>query len=134
MWSVISLLKLLKMKKNLFLLVAIIFGSFSALNAQVKDISYTISPAIEYNFFNNQSGLSNGLLYGGQLGFGFGEFVELRANYMRSYKMKTDFSEYGFGRTIIQDSDTLTVVDAKIAKAAQMQRAGGEKTVRFTLP
>lgn len=114
------------MKRNFILLMAIFFGSIVTLQAQVKDISYTVSPAVEYNFFNTQSGLSNAFLYGGQLGFGFGEFVELRANYTRSYKLKTDFSDYGFGRTIIQDFDTLTVTDAKIAKAVQMQRIGGE--------
>ena len=114
------------MKKNFILTLLLLIGSASLMQAQVKDISYTLSPAVEYNFFNSKSGLNNGFLYGGQLGFGFGEFVELRANYMRSYKLKTDFSEYGFGRTIIQELDTLTVTDAKIAKAAQLQRYGGE--------
>lgn len=114
------------MKKNFVLTLLLLLGTASFMNAQVKDISYTLSPALEYNFFNSKSGLNSGFLYGGQLGFGFGEFVELRANYMRSYKLKTDFSEYGFGRTIIQGLDTLTVTDAKISKAVQLQRYGGE--------
>jgi hypothetical protein len=53
-------------------------------NAQVKGISYTLSPTGDYVFWNENTGISDGLLVGGQLGFGFGEFVELRANYMQS--------------------------------------------------
>ena len=61
--------------------------------AQVKGISYTLSPTGEYVFWDKNTGISNGFLVGGQLGFGFGEFVELRATYLQDVNNLTrDFS------------------------------------------
>jgi len=65
-------------------------------NAQVSGISYTLSPATEYVWWNDQAGLDNGLLFGGKLGIGFGEYFELRGNYMRSLDLQTNFSNFGF--------------------------------------
>jgi hypothetical protein len=80
-----KMMKLL-LKKTLIrvLLPAILALGGSVANAQVKGISYTLSPTGDYIFWNENTGISDGLLLGGQLGFGFGEFVELRANYMQS--------------------------------------------------
>lgn len=63
--------------------------------SQVKDISVTISPAVEYTFWDNQSGLDDGLLYGAKIGFGFGEYIELRATYMKGYDLVTNFEDFG---------------------------------------
>ena len=61
--------------------------------AQVKGISYTLSPTGEYVFWDKNTGISNGFLVGGHLGFGFGEFVELRATYLQDVNNLTrDFS------------------------------------------
>lgn len=61
--------------------------------AQVKGISYTLSPTGEYVFWDKNTGISNGFLVGGQLGFGFGEFVELRATYLQDVNnLNRDFS------------------------------------------
>ena len=61
--------------------------------AQVKGISYTLSPTGEYVFWDKNTGISNGFLVGGHLGFGFGEFVELRATYLQDVgNLKRDFS------------------------------------------
>ncbi len=59
--------------------------------AQVKGISYSISPAGEYLNWEKNTGISDGFLIGGHLGFGFGEFVELRGTYLQSVDMKRNF-------------------------------------------
>ncbi|WP_218598421.1 hypothetical protein [Polaribacter sp. NJDZ03] len=63
--------------------------------AQVKDISFTISPAAEYTWWDDKAGLENNVLVGGKLGFGFGEYIELRGIYLQSLDQKTDFSNFG---------------------------------------
>lgn len=63
--------------------------------AQVKDISFTISPAAEYTWWDDKAGLEDNVLVGGKLGFGFGEFIELRGIYLQSLDQKTDFSNFG---------------------------------------
>ena len=64
---------------------------------QVKGVSYTIAPSVSYNWFGNDSGLEDAFMFGGRLGFGFGEYVELRATYMQTIDLNTDFSALGIG-------------------------------------
>ncbi len=64
-------------------------------NAQVKDISITLSPAAEYTWWDNHAGLSDGVLIGGKLGFGFGEYLELRGIYFQSVDLTTNFENFG---------------------------------------
>ena len=64
--------------------------------AQVSGLSYNLQPTVDYNWFDNQSGLSDGIMYGGRVGFGFGQNVELRALYMRSASFDTDFEDFDF--------------------------------------
>jgi len=47
----------------------------ASIKAQVQGISYTLSPSGEYVFWSKEAGLSDNFLVGGQLGFGFGQFV-----------------------------------------------------------
>lgn len=83
------------MKKNTtFLLLFLLFTSLG-LRAQVKDISFTLSPVGEYSWFDNKSGLNDAFLIGGKLGFGFGEYLELRGIYLRSMDLNTNFSDFG---------------------------------------
>ena len=72
-----------------FLLITLKFS------AQVKDISFTFSPSAEYTWWDNQAGFKDGALVGGKLGFGFGEYLELRGVYLQSLDLKTDFSDFG---------------------------------------
>ncbi|TDB61826.1 coiled-coil domain-containing protein [Arundinibacter roseus] len=67
-------------------------ASAQVTQAQVKGISYTLAPSGEYVFWNKNTGISDGFLVGGQLGFGFGEFVELRATYLQSLNLTRNFS------------------------------------------
>ena len=70
-------------------------GAYSSLNAQVNGLSYTLSPSVEYNLFNDQSGIANGFLGGAQLGFGFGQLVELRGLYLQGFDLTTDINRFG---------------------------------------
>jgi hypothetical protein len=63
--------------------------------AQVKDISLTLSPVGEYTFWDDKAGLNDGLLIGGKLGFGFGEYIELRGIYLQSLDLNTYFDDFG---------------------------------------
>lgn len=82
------------MKNYTYLLGLLIVSNFGF--SQVKDISFTVSPFAEYTFWDNKAGLEDGALVGGKLGFGFGEYIELRAIYLQSLDLKTRFSNYGF--------------------------------------
>jgi hypothetical protein len=74
------------------LLILLTIGAFApAAMAQVKGISYSISPVGEYLDWEKNTGISNGFMVGGHLGFGFGEFVELRGTYLQSIDMKRNF-------------------------------------------
>ena len=63
--------------------------------AQVRGVSYTIAPSASYNWFDTQSGLEDAFMFGGRLGFGFGEYVELRATYLQTIDQQTNFGGLG---------------------------------------
>lgn len=73
------------------LLVFCLVLTSSEVAAQVRGISYTAAPTVERLYFDGNAGLEPGLLYGGQLGLGFGRFVELQVLYLRG-GATTDFS------------------------------------------
>ncbi|RMF20545.1 MAG: hypothetical protein D6765_16765, partial [Bacteroidetes bacterium] len=91
--------------------------------AQVSGISYTLSPAGEYTWWDNRAGLDDGFLAGGKLGIGFGEYLELRGSYLRSLDLKTDFAD--FGAPILLDS-LFTPRDVDLT------RWGGELKANFS--
>lgn len=97
--------------KNKIYLTALLLSNFAF--SQVKDISFTIAPVANYTFWDNQSGLDNGLLYGGKIGFGFGEYIELRAMYLQSHDLKSKFSKYGIAG---YDSNTFTPQDLDLTR------------------
>jgi hypothetical protein len=63
---------------------------------QVKDI---ISPFAEYTWWDDQSGLKDGTLLGGKLGLVLA--FELRAVYLQSTDLKTNFGKYGINGFLI---------------------------------
>lgn len=82
------------MKKSILYAILLVTSySFS----QMKDISFTLSPMAEYTWWDEQSGLEDNLLYGGKVGFGFGQYLELNGIYMTNRSMRTDFSSFGNG-------------------------------------
>jgi len=102
-----------------FQIIVLFIFSISSLSAQVKGLSYTVSPSVEYNWFSDDSGLKNGYLGGAQLGFGFGEYVELRANYMQGFDLETDITK--FGLDIPDGVDT-----SYMSRSVDLRRYGGE--------
>lgn len=106
------------MKKFIFFRLVILLGPFFILSNQVfsqlKGITYTFSPSSEYVFTHKNSGLSNSFGAGGQLGFGFGEYIRLNANYTKSIGINTDFAALLSSSTSISDKD------------ASLSRFGGE--------
>ncbi len=75
-----------------FLLFSLAFFIATAASAQVRGVSYTIAPSASYNWFGNESGLEDAFMFGGRLGFGFGEYVELRATYLQTLDQQTNFA------------------------------------------
>ena len=81
--------------------------------AQLKDISFTLSPAAEYTWWDNKSGLDDGVLLGGQVGFGFGEYLEIRALYRQSNDLTTNFDDFGLENF---DNDLFTSQDVDLTR------------------
>ncbi len=97
----------------IFLIITLLTLSFQTTFAQVSGISYTLSPTAEYSIWDDKAGLENNLFVGGKVGFGFGEFFELRGNYMQSINGKTNFSRF----ELPNYSDSLFVArDVNIAR------------------
>lgn len=76
-----------------------------SLAAQVRGISYTLGPTVNYSWFNTRSGLDDALMIGGRLGIGFGEFVELRGLYMQTLGQSTDLSEFAVDENLLAGTD-----------------------------
>jgi len=87
--------------------------------AQVTGLSYTIAPSAEYNWFHEKSGINNGFLGGAQIGFGFGEYVELGANYQQGFGLKTGLSRFG-------EADFATPDSSYVQREVSLTRYGGE--------
>ncbi|WP_372775293.1 hypothetical protein [Mangrovibacterium sp.] len=85
--------------------------------AQVKDISFTLSPVGEYTFWDDKAGINDGTMIGGKIGFGFGEYVELRGIYLQSIDLNTYFDDFGIPN---YNKDFL------VAKDVTVSRWGGE--------
>ena len=99
------------MKKIKIIMLFLLIGFLG--EAQVKDISVTFSPIGEYSFWDNKAGLKDGFLYGGKVGFGFGEFIELRGTYLQSYDLKTSFENYGLAN---YDNKLFSPQDVKLTR------------------
>lgn len=109
--------------------LTIVFGLLlaSMAAAQVRGISYTLSPVAEQIFFGKNAGLERGFLYGGEVGFGFGRFVELNATYVRNGGLTTDFNDVT-GVT----EETRELLEGVPARTVNMQRYGGK--LKLNLP
>ena len=70
--------------------------AFSNASAQVDGVSYTVSPSVSYNWWNQNVALKNSPFYGLRFGFGFGPYVELRGTFEKSINLKNAFEERGW--------------------------------------
>ena len=86
------------MKKTILSLISCLtlIAMGTQISAQVSGLSYTLSPYAEYNISNDKSGLKTGTMGGAMLGMGFGQFVELRANYAKGFGFETELAKFGF--------------------------------------
>ncbi|MEW5767270.1 MAG: outer membrane beta-barrel protein [bacterium] len=62
--------------------------------AQVTGLSYSLTPAVGNTFWEDEAGLKDGVLWGGHLGLGFGQYIELSGRYLLGSDFETDFSDF----------------------------------------
>ncbi len=70
--------------RKIFFTLLITVSTTGALFAQVSGVSYIFTPKIEQTNWVKNSGLDKGYQFGGSFGLGFGPYVELQADYLRS--------------------------------------------------
>ena len=73
--------------KKIFTICALALVGASA-QAQMKDVTVTLQPTASYNWFDKNTAIEDGVMYGGRIGFGFGEAIELRGVYEKSADLK----------------------------------------------
>lgn len=82
--------------KSIFFTIALIISLAiipGTVAAQVTGLSYSLTPGVGSTFWEDEAGLKNGALWGGHLGLGFGQYVELSGRYLLGSDFKTDFSD-----------------------------------------
>ena len=87
-------------------------------HAQMKDITVTLQPTASYNWFDKNTAIEDGVMYGGRVGFGFGESIELRGVYEKSADVKNTIK--GF------DVFSQDFIDNFNARSVDIERIGGE--------
>ncbi len=75
-----------------YLLLPLLLLFVGTAYGQVRGVSYTVAPSASYTWFDAESGLDDAFMFGGRLGFGFGEYVELRATYLQTVDQQTNFA------------------------------------------
>ncbi|WP_445735495.1 outer membrane beta-barrel protein [Mariniflexile sp.] len=104
------------MKKIITLCVLVFIGT--NLQAQMKDVTVTLQPTASYTWFDNNTAIEDGVMFGGRLGFGFGEAIELRGIYEKSNDLKNTVSGFDFF------SDNF--VNNFNSRSVDVERIGGE--------
>ena len=90
--------------------------------AQVQGLGYRLAPSGTYVFFDGDAALDDGLLYGGEVGISFGEFLELNGSYLFGSDFETDFSDVS---GLDDDPDLAGALVALPIKNVDVQRYGG---------
>ena len=103
--------------KRIFTICAVAFLGAN-MHAQMKDVTVTIQPTASYNWFDKNTAIEDGVMYGGRVGFGFGESIELRGVYERSADLKNTIE----GLDIFSDNFN----DNFTARKVDIERIGGE--------
>lgn len=108
------------MKKIKILIAAVLSAmTIGAVNAQVRDVSVTVSPLIEYQWWNRNINLEDNMFYGLRAGFGFGPMFELRAIAEKSLDLK--------GKLKSQDWNiSPDLIDKVPGTTVNISRFGGE--------
>ena len=111
----------------LALALGLAFAASSA-SAQTEGVGLRLTPSATYIDFSDDSGLESGLLYGGGVGFSFGEFVELGGTYLFGSNFTTDY-------TLFSGLEEDPVLAGQIAglptQEVDIQRYGGDLRVNL---
>lgn len=104
------------MKKIITFCTLVFLGA--NVHAQMKDVTVTLQPTASYNWFDQNTAIEDGVMFGGRVGFGFGEALELRGVYEKSNNLKNTVSDFD----IFSDD----FVDNFNARNVDVTRIGGE--------
>ena len=100
----------------------IIYGALALLgtnvHAQMKDVTVTLQPTASYNWFDKNTAIEDGVMFGGRVGFGFGEAIELRG----VYEISNDLNNTVEGFDIFSDNFVNNFKTRKV----DVERIGGE--------
>lgn len=94
-------------------------------SAQVRDVSVMVSPYASYNWWNPNIALKNSPFWGARVGFGFGPFFEIRANYEQSLNLKNALKDKSWNPLNDNALEKLNSLDMTIT------RVGGEAKVNL---
>ncbi len=94
--------------------------------AQLPGISYTLSPIGSRVYWSDDATLSDDFLYGGELGLGFGQFLEFGGIYLTGNRFETDFSNLSGDNAALLDA-----IAGLPARDVQVQRYGGKLRVNL---
>jgi hypothetical protein len=94
--------------------------------AQVTGVSYTVSPLGTRVYWDDDAGLDDDYLYGGELGFGFGEYLELGGIYVFNNDIETDFGDFSGDNPAVMER-----IAALPSRDVGVQRYGGKLRVNL---
>jgi hypothetical protein len=104
------------MKKLITICALALIGTSA--QAQMKDVTVTLQPTASYNWFDSNTAIEDGVMWGARLGFGFGESIELRGVYEKSTDLKNTVNDLDFF------SDDF--VNNFNSRSVDVERIGGE--------
>ncbi|MDO4770467.1 outer membrane beta-barrel protein [Porphyromonas sp.] len=114
------------MRKRKFLLAsALATLALTGAQAQVKDVSVTVSPFVEYNWWNSNIALKNTPFWGARVGFGFGRFFELRGTFEKSLDPKSALQDKSWN---VFNEETLNKLEGS---KIDITRIGGEAKINL---
>lgn len=117
----------MKSKKLVLAVAGLMAATFAGSNAsaQVRDVSVMVSPYASYNWWNSNIALKNSPFVGARVGFGFGPFFEIRANYEQSINLKNALQDKEWNPLNEEALKKLDGMDMTIS------RVGGEAKVNL---
>ncbi|MDO4703695.1 hypothetical protein [Tannerella sp.] len=117
------------MKRNFILtcFFSLLCLTSGLVKAQVKDVSVTVSPLIEYQWWNKNINLENNMFYGVRAGFGFGPHFELRAVAEKSFDIqgKLKSSKWNISDDLISKLPNHTVDITRLSGEAKLNILSG---------
>lgn len=114
------------MRKRKFLLAGALAAlAITGAQAQVKDVSITVSPFVEYNWWNDNIALKDSPFWGARVGFGFGPFFEVRGTFEKSLNLKNSLENKSWN---ILNEETLKKLEGT---QIDITRLGGEAKINL---